>query len=54
VVQRHVLYLGEISPQAAAWRRSIKVFDEDVGRPRTPALSPEDRAIAVTPDRSIV
>jgi hypothetical protein len=30
VVQRHVLYLGEISPsQAAAWRKSIEVFDED-------------------------
>jgi hypothetical protein len=30
VVQRQVLYLGEISPsQAAAWRKSIEVFDED-------------------------
>jgi hypothetical protein len=55
VVQRHVLYLGEISPsQAAAWRKSIEVFDEDAGRPRTLALFPEDRATAVTPDSSIV
>ena len=55
VVQRHVLYLGEISPsQAVAWRKSIEVFDEDAGRPRTLALFPEDRATAVTPDRSIV
>src|SRR5271157_5991434 len=55
VVQRHVLYLGEISPsQAAAWRKSIEVFDEDAGRPRTLALFPEDRASAVTPDSSIV
>jgi hypothetical protein len=44
VVQRHVLYLGEInSSQAAAWRKAIEVFDEDVGRPRTLALFPEDR-----------
>ena len=44
VVQRHVLYLGEISPsQAAAWRKSIEVFDEDAGHSRTLALFPEDR-----------
>ncbi|GAC1666608.1 MAG: hypothetical protein PVS2B1_25130 [Candidatus Dormibacteraceae bacterium] len=55
VVQRHVLYLGEISPsQAAAWRKSIEVFDEDAGRPRTLALFPEDRCAVVTPDRSTV
>src|ERR1700723_3798624 len=55
VVQRHVLYLGEISPsQAAAWRKSIEVFDEDAGRPRTLALFPEDRCAAVTPDSSTV
>ena len=55
VVQRHVLYLGEISPsQAAGWRKSIEVFDEDAGHPRTLALFPEDRAIAVTPDASLV
>jgi hypothetical protein len=40
MVQRHVLYLGEISPsQAAAWRKSIEVFDEDAGHSRTLALS---------------
>ena len=55
MVQRHVLYLGEISPsQAAAWRKSIEVFDEDAGRPRTLALFPEDRCAAVTPDSSTV
>jgi hypothetical protein len=33
VVQRHVLYLGEInSSQAEAWRRAIEVFDEEAGR----------------------
>src|SRR6516164_5689627 len=32
VVQRQVLYLGEIqSSQAAAWRKAIEVFDEAVG-----------------------
>ena len=43
VVQRHVLYLGEInSSQATAWRKAIEVFDEDAGRSRTLALFPED------------
>ena len=47
VVQRHVLYLGEISPsQAAAWRKSIEVFDEEAGQARTLALFPEDRCAA--------
>src|ERR1700740_128165 len=55
VVQRHVLYLGEISPsQAAAWRKSIEVFDEDAGHARTLALFPEDRAIAAASDNAIV
>src|ERR1700757_5058637 len=55
VVQRHVLYLGEISPsQAAAWRKSIEVFDEEAGHPRTLALFPEDHCAAVTPDSSTV
>jgi len=55
VVQRHVLYLGEInSSQAAAWRKAIEVFDEDTGRSRTLALFPEDRCEAVASDASIV
>jgi hypothetical protein len=34
VVQRHVLYLGEInSSQELAWRKSIEVFDEDSANP---------------------
>ena len=46
VIQRHVLYLGEInSSQAEAWRKAIEVFDEDAGRPRTLALFPEDRRL---------
>src|SRR5713101_3473064 len=55
VVQRHVLYLGEInSSQAAAWRKAIEVFDEDAGHARTLALFPEDRCEAVVGDASIV
>jgi hypothetical protein len=37
---------------AAASSMSIEAFDEDVGRPRTLALFPEDRCAAVTPDSS--
>ena len=34
VVQRHVLYLGEINPsQELAWRRSIEVLDEATRAP---------------------
>ena len=55
VVQRHVLYLGEInSSQAEAWRKAIEVFDEDAGRAQTLALFPEDRCEAVAGDASVV
>src|SRR5258707_13983783 len=55
VVQRHVLYLGEInSSQAAAWCKAIEVFDEDAGRLRTLSLFPEDRCEAIAGDASIV
>ena len=55
VVQRHVLYLGEInSSQAAMWRKAIEVLDDDAGHPRTMALFPEDRCTAVASDASIV
>jgi hypothetical protein len=44
VLQRHVLYLGEInSSQELAWRKSIEVIDESARRPRTLALFAEDR-----------
>ncbi len=43
VVQRQVLYLGEINDnQQAAWRRTIEVFAEGQARPRQMALFPED------------
>src|SRR6516165_4544200 len=44
VVQRHVLYLGEINDsQELAWRRSIEVLADGETRPRTLSLFPEDR-----------
>ena len=44
MVQRHVLYLGEINDtQELAWRRSIEVLEEGAARPRTLSLFPEDR-----------
>ena len=54
VVQRHVLYLGEINhSQQEAWRKSIEVFEEGRTRPTTVALFPEER-IGPIDDRSIV
>ena len=55
VLQRHVLYLGEInSTQELAWRRSIEVLDEGTRVTRTFALFPEDRCEGVVADDSIV
>ena len=49
VVQRHVLYLGEINDsQRAAWQKSIEVFDEQQGQARQCALFPADRTPAAT------
>ena len=55
VVQRHVLYLGEInSSQAEVWRKAIEVFDADAGSSRTLALFPEDRCEVAADDASVV
>src|ERR1035437_6032527 len=48
VVQRHVLYLGEINDsQQLAWRKSVEMFSEQEphGTPTTAALFPEDVAV---------
>jgi hypothetical protein len=46
VVDRHVLYLGEINDsQRAAWLKSIEAFDETRGQQRRLALFPADRSI---------
>src|ERR1700684_1966747 len=53
VVQRHVLYLGEInSSQAETWRKAVEVFDAETGGSQTLALFPEDRCEAVADDSS--
>jgi hypothetical protein len=55
VVQRHVLYLGEINDsQELAWRRSIEVLEDGQTRPRTLSLFPEDRCEGLVADASIV
>jgi len=55
VVQRHVLYLGEINDsQELAWRKSIEVFEEGARRPRTLSLFPDDRCEGLLQDASII
>ena len=49
VVQRHVLYLGEINTlQQEAWQESIEVFTDGGPRPKTAALWREPAADEVT------
>lgn len=48
VVQRQVLYLGEINDsQKAAWCKAIEVLDEDAGASAQVALFAEDRPVPV-------
>jgi transposase len=54
VVQRHVLYLGEInSSQQAAWRKTIAVFETGSASARTVALFPEERSPAAEGDNIV-
>ena len=54
VVQRHVLYLGEINDsQQAAWRKTIEVLADGEARPQTLALFPADR-LAPLDDPTVV
>jgi hypothetical protein len=54
VVQRHVLYLGEInSTQQEAWRRTIEIFEEGQLQPKTLALFPEERTVTLS-DEAVV
>ncbi len=42
VVQRHVLYLGELNGrQEASWRKTVELFGQDEDQPRQVALFPE-------------
>ena len=55
VLQRHVLYLGEINcSQELAWRKSIAVLDEGEKKPRTLSLFPEDRCEGIVGGESVV
>ena len=55
VVQRHVLYLGEINDSSgSAWRKSIDVLEDGAERPRTLSLFSEDRVEGLLVDASIV
>ena len=54
VVQRHVLYLGEInSSQQESWRKTIEIFEEGQARSRTVALFPEERAVPVSAEEIV-
>lgn len=55
VLQRHVLYLGEInSSQERAWRKSVEVFDERTEQSRSLSLFPEERIDEGVVDESVV
>jgi hypothetical protein len=55
IVQKHVLYLGEINgSQELAWRKSIAVLEDGDDRPKTLALFPAGHCEGVLPDASIV
>jgi transposase len=54
VVQRHVLYLGQINEQQSlAWEKAISVFDETSGQARQLAFYPEGRALSANEVDSI-
>ena len=54
VVQRHVLYLGEINDsQEIAWRKTLEIFSQGALRPQTLSLFPEDRSLPIE-DETIV
>lgn len=55
VLQRHVLYLGEINDsQERAWRRTIEVLDEGAGEARSLALFAEERTEGLLDDATVV
>lgn len=55
VVQRHVLYLGEISDsQALAWRQSMEMLEEGKEKPRTLSLFDADHCASESPDETVV
>ena len=54
IVQRHVLYLGEVNDQQqAAWQKTIEIFEHGQIQPRTVALFADD-GLADVDDQAIV
>lgn len=54
VIQRHVLYLGEINDsQQEAWQKTIEIFEAGQPKARTVALFPADR-IGPVADKDVV
>ena len=55
VIQRHVLYLGEINDQQqASWQKTIEIFEHGQAQSKTVALFAEDRATQAVPACEIV
>jgi len=53
VVQRQVLYLGEINDsQREAWRKTVEVFQDGVATAQM-ALFPEDRAVEINDEQVV-
>jgi hypothetical protein len=54
VVQRHVLYLGEINDsQREAWRKTIEVFEDGSPSAKTMALFPEDHTCEIDDEQVV-
>lgn len=54
IVQRHVLYLGELNGrQEASWRKSVEVFGQDDDAPQQIALFPDEHAPVQTDDDAL-
>ena len=54
VLQRHVLYLGELNgQQEASWRKTVDLFGQDDAAPQQVALFPDDLAPAACPDDTL-
>lgn len=54
IVQRHVLYLGEINDQQeAAWQKTIDIFEHGQEVPRTVALFPAERSLPTDDDKVV-
>src|SRR6266545_1409428 len=54
IVQRHVLYLGEInSSQQESWRKTIEIFEEGQTKPKTVALFPEERVAPISGEQVV-